>query len=46
MYEYVSLSTLSFLIYYTMILQRIRIIVGNAVFEPGTSAHSSLMRYQ
>ena len=27
-----------FLHYYTMILQRIRIIVGDAGFEPGTSA--------
>ena len=25
--------------YYTMILQRIRIIVGDAGFEPGTSAY-------
>ena len=33
-----SLSTLTFLHYYTMILQRIRIIVGDAGFEPGTSA--------
>ena len=32
----VSLSTLSFfLLYYTMILQRIRIIMGDAGFEPG-----------
>ena len=31
-------STLRFLHYYTMILQRIRIIVGDAGFEPGTSA--------
>ena len=31
-------STLRFLQYYTMILQRPRIIVGDAGFEPGTSA--------
>ena len=30
-------STLRFLQYYTMILQRPRIIVGDAEFEPGTS---------
>ena len=30
-------STLNFLQYYTMILQRPRIIVGEAGFEPGTS---------
>ena len=31
-------STLRFVQYYTMILQRIRIIVVDAGFEPGTSA--------
>ena len=31
-------STLRFLQYYTMILQRIRIMVVDAGFEPGTSA--------
>ena len=31
-------STLRFLQYFTMILQRIRIIVVDAGFEPGTSA--------
>ena len=42
---YVSLSTLrlSTLPYYTMLLQRIRIIVGeNAGFEPGTSVQEVL----
>ena len=38
---YRTLSTLSFLHYNTMILQRIRIIDGDAGVEPGTSAQKS-----
>ena len=36
--ELASLSNLRFFHYYKMILQCIRIIVGDAAFEPGTFA--------
>ena len=39
------LYTEFFLHYYTMVLQRIRIIVGDTGFEPGTSANELPMSH-